>query len=384
MFDTLTETTEAADVSADMREQRILECERIIGQLRAIQAQELSVLDGQQVATGDGARTLVEWTAARFDLSRTTASDLVLVARSEHQDINSALAEGDISFDRATNTLRLANSGYEDALERTAGYDIGGLKRLRVTREPLSGGEEEDIYQHRSLALQPRLDESAYTGWLTMAGPDAKTVETALMRRAEQLRRELPDGTVLSRGQLLHDSLVDMATDDLNTTNPGTDSPGTVLTVFVDQAPITSERAGSGQAAGEHQAPVVQLDNGIRIGPNALQQLICGGASVELDADTQPLGIGRASKTIPPRLKRWVMHRDQGVCSISGCDSTYRLEAHHIIPWYLSGRTDADNLATLCWFHHHVAIHRHGFQIDLDSPPLARRFHRKPPIHGPP
>ncbi len=208
MFDTLLEeqsSPETGDVPPDAREQRIADCERVIAQLRSLQAQELAVLDRQQVAAGDGARTLTEWCAARFDISRTTAADLVLAARSQHVDICTALAEGDITFDRATQTTRLANTGYTDALGRTAGHDIAGLRRLRVSREPLAEGDEADIHQHRGLTLQPRLDESHYTGWLRMAGTDAKLVETALLRRAEQLRRQLPDGTTLSRSQLFHD-----------------------------------------------------------------------------------------------------------------------------------------------------------------------------------
>ncbi len=381
MFDTLVAGASqvgSADLPPDVHEQRILDAERIIAQLRALQAQELVALDRQQVTTADGARTLVEWCAARFDISRTTARDLVLVARCQHEDINAALDNGDISFDRATQTIRLANTGYQDALSRTAGYDIGALARLRVSREPLGEGEETDIFEHRCLALQPRLDESHYTGWLTMAGTDAKVVETALMLRAERLRRELPDGTTLTRGQLLHDSLVDMATDDLNHTSQGTDSPGAVITVFVDPAPSDEP------ASTVDQRPVVRIDNGIRTGPQALQQLICGGAMMELDADSEALGIGRTSRAVPPRLKRWVIHRDLGVCTIAGCDSTYRLEPHHIIHWQDGGATEEQNLATLCWFHHHVAIHRQGFQIEPDSPQLRRQFLRKPRSRPPP
>ena len=32
------------------------------------------------------------------------------------------------------------------------------------------------------------------------------------------------------------------------------------------------------------------------------------------------------------------------------------------------------NLATLCWWHHHVAVHRRGMRIDPQSPPQRRRL----------
>jgi hypothetical protein len=70
-------------------------------------------------------------------------------------------------------------------------------------------------------------------------------------------------------------------------------------------------------------------------------------------------------------------------CTVAGCTSRYRLQIHHIIRWADGGRTDPENLTTLCWFHHHVVIHGQGFRIDPDSPPQRRRLLR-PPIHGPP
>ena len=43
------------------------------------------------------------------------------------------------------------------------------------------------------------------------------------------------------------------------------------------------------------------------------------------------------------------------------------------------GNHDPDNLITLCWYHHHVAIHQMGFRIDPDSPTHRRRL--IPPQH---
>ena len=86
---------------------------------------------------------------------------------------------------------------------------------------------------------------------------------------------------------------------------------------------------------------------------------------------------------IPRRLRRFVLHRDGAVCTVAGCTSRYRLQIHHITRWADGGRTNPDNLTTLCWFHHHVVIHGQGFTIDPDSPSQRRRLLR-PPIHGPP
>jgi len=95
------------------------------------------------------------------------------------------------------------------------------------------------------------------------------------------------------------------------------------------------------------------------------------------------LRMGRRSRPITPQLRRFVMDRDGAACTIAGCTSRYRLQVHHITRWIDGGRTDPENLTTVCWFHHHIVIHGQGFTIDPDSPPQRRRL-LQPPIHGPP
>jgi hypothetical protein len=77
------------------------------------------------------------------------------------------------------------------------------------------------------------------------------------------------------------------------------------------------------------------------------------------------------------------MDRDGAACTIAGCTSRYRLQVHHIVRWIDGGKTDPENLTTVCWFHHQVVIHGQGFRMDPQSPPQRRRLLR-PPIHGPP
>jgi 5-methylcytosine-specific restriction endonuclease McrA len=57
---------------------------------------------------------------------------------------------------------------------------------------------------------------------------------------------------------------------------------------------------------------------------------------------------GRNKKTIPPRLRREVLARDQHHCQAPGCVRTRFLEVHHIIPRNRGGNNQPDNLTTLC------------------------------------
>ena len=119
--------------------------------------------------------------------------------------------------------------------------------------------------------------------------------------------------------------------------------------------------------------------------PPAIEAILCDGM-VEVTArtgDGTPLAVGRRSRVIPPQLRRSIMDRDGAACTIAGCTSRYRLQVHHIVRWIDGGKTDPENLTTVCWFHHQVVIHGRGFSIDPESPPQRRRL-LHPPIHGPP
>jgi 5-methylcytosine-specific restriction protein A len=99
------------------------------------------------------------------------------------------------------------------------------------------------------------------------------------------------------------------------------------------------------------------------VGRKALEGVICSSTAevIGIADDGHPLDLGRRTRTVSPGLRRFVLARDMG-CTVEGCSSTYRLEIHHTIPWSQGGATDAEDLVSLCWYHHHVAIHRLGLQ----------------------
>jgi len=91
---------------------------------------------------------------------------------------------------------------------------------------------------------------------------------------------------------------------------------------------------------------------------------------------------GRRTRTIPPALRRAILHRDGNSCTADACPSRHHLQTHHIIPWSQDGLTDPDNLITLCWYHHHVVIHEQHFQIYRH--PDHGRIRFRPPQTPPP
>ena len=69
---------------------------------------------------------------------------------------------------------------------------------------------------------------------------------------------------------------------------------------------------------------------------------------------------GRNTTTIPPRVRREVLARDQHRCQAPGCGRTRFLEVHHIVARRKGGSNKADNLMTLCATCHRLYHERRG------------------------
>jgi len=128
---------------------------------------------------------------------------------------------------------------------------------------------------------------------------------------------------------------------------------------------------GLAEAPGHEQG--VAILGGARVGPDTVDLVQCAGRAEVVTVAGQSIVHHGSTGSLRPSLRRAVLARDNG-CTIDGCSSTYRLEVHHIIPISKGGDHTPDNLTTLCWWHHHVAVHRRGMRIDPQSPPRRRRL----------
>jgi HNH endonuclease len=67
----------------------------------------------------------------------------------------------------------------------------------------------------------------------------------------------------------------------------------------------------------------------------------------------QPVAMGRRQRTVNPRQRLIVEHRDGG-CRVPGCDHSRWLHVHHIRHWSQGGPSDPANLCALCPVHHRM------------------------------
>ncbi len=369
--------TATATLTTDTLEQQLLNAESTIARMRAAQMTIIREIDHRQVPLSDGCRSLAEWVAGRLDVAPETAKALVSTSRRLEAlpTVEDTVGDGLISFDRTTAVVRIADAGEDGSIvDELAVYDVAGIRRLVANRHRVSRNNEREVFERRYLAVQGNLDESSWRVHGDLSGLAGRSFVDALDAKCDELPPD-PDGN-RSRTTRYADALWAISLDSLAGSDGATvESATPLLTVFVD----ANDAAATNGEAG------VVIESGPRVGPDTIEAILCNGV-IDVTArsgDGTPLGMGRRSRIIPPRLRRFVLHRDGGVCTVEGCVSRYRLQAHHITPWSHGGTTDADNLTTLCWFHHHVVIHGRGFTIDPSSPPQRRRLLR-PPIHAPP
>ena len=82
-----------------------------------------------------------------------------------------------------------------------------------------------------------------------------------------------------------------------------------------------------------------------------------------LGGPSQPLDVGY-SDDVPAGIRTAVRARDQHCRWAGGCDQpASACEVHHLKHKGHGGETSLDNCITLCFFHHHVMIHRTGWTL---------------------
>ncbi len=349
---------------------RLRSVEREISRGRALQVRLLQELMRRR-SFSERALSFSE-VAAELDVSTDTARALLETAtRSpERSERMARLEGGEWSFDRAEAMARLFAAGADDQTMQAAdSRDIGGVHKLGALARRIRRRDERQAHEERHVRCSLSLDESVGFIHAQLEGYDWQVVSRALDERVDQFPRE---ARVWSREQRRADALVAIAQDSLNRESNEASTSGPIVTVMVDAA----------TAAQTHGEAGVTISGGPRVGPDTLDRILCEG-SVEVMIDQ---GSGRSpvvSPTrgvIPPKIRRFVLLRDRG-CTIDGCTSRYRLQVHHIVPRSQGGTHDVENLTTLCWWHHHIAIHNRGYRIDPNSSPKRRRI--IPPEHDP-
>jgi hypothetical protein len=334
----------------DQLDQLLVRAESEIGSWRAVEMAVVAEKRRRGSHRLDGHRSIVDWVAARADVSHETARAICWTSSrlTEAPEVADALVEGEMTFDRAQLVSRLP----EHVRPSHEGCDVGGLRRLVAYHKRLTRKREQETGNG---SLHFGADELTTRFWGELLGLDARIMEKAVDQKADEI---IPSDAGLPLAERRAVAMAAIFTDSLY--DPEKNPEGVPI-----EASIVVDARVAAPTDGETGVSVIA---GPRVGPQVLEEILCHGLIevVGVAEDGRLFDLG-SSRTIPRKIRRHVLHRD-GKCTVDNCPFNYRLEVHHINPRARGGNHDPKDLTTLCWFHHHVSVHREGLELHRVGP----------------
>jgi hypothetical protein len=274
---------------------------------------------------------------------------------------STALAAGDIGFHHAAVIARsVSEVGAEAVVEEEsrllkAAHNLDPkylsyiTRRLRYSIDPDGTlAHSNDQFDHRYLHLSQTLDGVFYL--------DARLDSEGGATLRAAINALEPIGVDERSGAMRRaDALVEIARRHLDA--------GTLPEV-AGQKPHLSVIASAATLAKTPGAPAADLEWSEPITADAARRLACDSAMtrVLLAPNSEPIDVGRCTRTIPPALRRALVVRDRG-CRFPGCDRPPDwCDGHHLIHWIDGGETKLSNTCLLCRRHHRF-VHELGWRL---------------------
>jgi len=326
-----------------------------------------------------GLFSCAHWLNLKCGIGMNAAREKLRVAHAlaELPKISERFDKGQLSFSKVRAITRIANASNEDYLLMIADHGTAHhveklvskyrtAKRLQdadIVRAQYSNREMTHYYDHDGcLVIKARLP----------AEQGALIVKALEMAMDVQFR----DNDVYPKGSSTAVHVPLGQTSDLES-----DSETEVVPIAARRADAFTDIAetymnnneSSGSTADRYQVVVhvtavtSSIEDGPGISSETSRRIACDSSVVCIkeDENSEPLSIGRRSRSIPPPMRRALRARDKG-CRFPGCTNTRFVDGHHIQHWADGGQTSLDNLVMLCRHHHHL-VHEGGFACSKDN-----------------
>ncbi len=350
-----------------------------ISRLHSMALTRLARVDANGVAPRDFGNSTAAWLRHHTGLPSGQAADLVRTAQSLQSTLpatRQALANGEVTIHHARTIARTARTVGDSAppdeqaetvgnvesvmLEVGRAVDAGSLtgfaSRVRQIADP-DGAllDAQRAHERRWLTTSTTID-----GMVSVDGLLDREAGAVLLTALSAATAPCGPDDHRSSGQRRADALVDICGHALDTGHTG--ASGGVRPHLLVTTPLSViTGAGSDGTASTEVAEVAWT------GPltnEATKRLACDAeiTRVVVDPPSQPLDVGRTTRSVPPQLRNALIVRDRG-CVAEGCDRPPAwTEAHHIVHWAEGGSTSLDNLVLLCRTHHRK-VHDAGWQF---------------------
>ena len=307
----------------------------------------------------------VSWVALKTGLVRGAAARLVKTARfvARHAQTAKALDAGDVSVPHVEMLAAAAHRRDElyaehetvllDAAATVVVQDFPQAMRrwVSLADDLLAQRDASFAFDRRGIMFSPTTGGSMISGF---ADPEGSATVTSVLDDLQP-----PEGKADTRSvaQRRFDALVLLCErargGELPTSRPIAGAELVVSEDILAGHPLTNLDALQCDVEGFGPIPRVTAE-----------RLLCDCAvgRVVMRGRSQLLDLGRRTRTVPDRLRRAIVIRDEH-CQFPGCRALASwCDAHHLVWWTRGGETNLENLALLCR-RHHVAVHEGGWKL---------------------
>jgi len=356
----------------------------------------LADFDARRGWAGWEMNSCAQWLSWKCQMSSGTAREHVRVARAlrELPVIRARFAAGRLSYAKVRALTRIATPATEAGLAELAGpMTANQLERFARAHRQVTRASDADARVRRRLVW--RFEEDGSVSGTFRLPPLQGAVLLKALRAA---CADLAGSAVDPRGDVsaetpaastpavqtssgLADGLVAVAESFLAGKVTGADDAEVyqvVVHVGTDalaDGPAPAPAAQAGVSA-ETPAPVpgdpadparCHVEDGPAISVSTAQMLSCTAALSWMRHDRGAvLALGRRRRKPNAAIRRAARDRDHCRCRFPGCESR-RVDLHHIQHWINGGRTDLENLISLCAYHHKL-VHDRGYLIAAPPP----------------
>jgi Domain of unknown function (DUF222)/HNH endonuclease len=311
--------------------------------------------DRREIWRGSGARDIAHWLSMRYGVSEWKARRWVAAAKALENlpRIAEALEAGQLGIDKVVELTRFAAPETEARLIRwTTTVSVGAVRHRADLEARASIADVRETERSREVSWW-YFDEGRRFGLeADLPAASGPVIINALEREAERIAAMPGEEDRVYASARRADALVALCSAGI-ATDPEPDRATVVVHARLDG--LRQDTGGC------------EIEGGPVIHPQSVRRLLCNARvqTVGEDRHGNVLGIGRLSRQSPAWMVRQVRHRDRE-CRFPGCGARRFTEAHHIRWWRHGGRTDLDNLALICSFHHRL-VHEHGWSVKREA-----------------
>jgi hypothetical protein len=309
----------------------------------------------RQAFRDEGATSMESWLAERYGISPATARAFRHVAEKawDLPHLLGSLYAGEISLDKVRAVVDVATPETDRELcDQAQGCSLRQLAEVASlaaasARSAAAGSAPPSRSEHESRYLRCNDEHRTISAQL----PAHSYAEAKACLDAQLVHIPSEGETPLDQRRC--DAFMGIIRSSQRASSGPSGGPSPFLVVA--HVPLRALVDGSGHGT----ALAGELEEGALIEEATLAQIACD-ATIALGIDDDvghTMYEGRARRSPTDAQRREIARRDRH-CRFPGCANFTFTNVHHIVPWKPHGRTDLDNLALLCLFHHGVVHHK--------------------------